>query len=282
MRVDHYSQFLTPLKHYVMQEKTLAFRDCSLYYTISGQGNYLMLIHGFGEDSRIWDGLRNKLSENYKLIIPDLPGSGKSSMLTGKNTGITDYAETLHAIIENEQVEQLTMVGHSLGGYITLAFAEKYSELLQAFGLFHSSAYADDEEKKASRRKAIQFIEQNGALAFLKTSIPGMFADPEKSKAHIGRLIQQAEQANPQVLIQYYEAMIQRPDRTSVLQTFLRPIMLILGTEDKAVPLEAGLKQSHLPAISHIHILNSGHMGMLEQPENALLNFTHFLSSIYV
>lgn len=265
-----------------MQKKTLAFRDCSLYYTISGQGNSLMLIHGFGEDSRIWDGLRNKLSENYKLIIPDLPGSGRSSMLTGKNTGTADYAETLHAIIEHEQVEQLTMVGHSLGGYITLAFAEKYSELLQAFGLFHSSAYADDEEKKAARRKAIEFIKQKGGLAFLKTSIPGMFADPEKSKAHIDTLIQQAEQANPEVLIQYYEAMIQRPDRTSVFQTFLRPIMFILGTEDKAVPLQAGLKQSHLPAISHIHILNSGHMGMLEQPENTLLKFTHFLSSVYV
>jgi len=265
-----------------MQAKTLRFNDAVLQYTVSGEGNTVMLVHGFGEDSNIWNGLADKLAANYKLIIPDLPGSGSSTILSAEKTGITDYAESLHAILENEQVKKLTMIGHSLGGYITLAFAEKYSHLLDAFGLFHSSAYADDAEKKATRKKAIEFIQQNGSVAFLKTSIPGMFANPDHSKTDIDVLIQGAGNFKPAALIQYYEAMLNRPDRTEVLQTFSLPIMFILGTQDKAVPLELGLKQSHLPAISHIHILESGHMGMLEQPENSLLKITHFLSSVYV
>ncbi len=265
-----------------MPEKEIPFNDASLNYTISGQGNTVMLVHGFGEDRNIWNGIAAKLQAHYRLIIPDLPGSGKSTMLSAKDTGISDYAECLNAIIEKEQVKKLTIIGHSLGGYITLAFAEKYPEKLDAFGLFHSSAYADDEEKKATRKKAIEFISQNGAVAFLKTSIPGMFADPVKSQEHVDALIHDALNFTAGALIQYYEAMILRPERTAGLQTFPRPIMFILGTKDKAVPFELGLKQSHLPAISHIHILDSGHMGMLEEPENSLLKITHFLSSVYV
>jgi pimeloyl-ACP methyl ester carboxylesterase len=258
------------------------FRDALLHYTVTGSGNTVMLVHGFGEDRSIWDGLAEKLSRHYRLIIPDLPGSGESTMLTGDDIGISDYAESLLAILQFEDVKKLTMIGHSMGGYITLAFAEQHPGLLNAFGLFHSSAYADDAEKIATRKKAIEFIQQNGSVPFLKTSIPGMFADPEKSEAEISHLVSRAANFKPEELIQYYRAMIERPDRTEVLQTFSGPIMFMLGTQDKAVRLEAGLKQSHLPSISHIHILESGHMGMLEQPENSLLKMMHFLSSVYV
>lgn len=258
------------------------FRDALLHYTVTGNGNTVMLVHGFGEDRSIWDGLAEKLSSQYRLIIPDLPGSGESSMLTGDDIGISDYAESLLAILEFEQVKKLTMIGHSMGGYITLAFAEQHPSLLNAFGLFHSSAYADDAEKIATRKKAIEFVQQNGSAAFLKTSIPGMFANPEQHQPEVDQLLGNASRFKPEALIQYYHAMIKRPDRTEVLQSFPGPIMFILGTQDKAVPLEAGLKQSHLPAISHIHILDSGHMGMLEQPENSLLKLTHFLASVYV
>jgi pimeloyl-ACP methyl ester carboxylesterase len=266
-----------------MQKKHLVYNNTRLLYCLMGKGMPVVLLHGFGEDSSIWNGLAAALSKNYQLIIPDIAGSGESELLAGENIGMQDYADSIHAILAKENIQQCTMIGHSMGGYITLAFAEKYPGMLHAFGLFHSSAYADDETKKETRKKAIEFIHQNGSEAFLKTSTPGLFMDAEKSKEAIDWLIEKGKQFKPAALIQYYEAMIARPDRTHVLKSFPSQVLFMLGSHDKAVPFEQGLEQSHLPDLACIYILrNSAHMGMLEEPEKSLLNFTHFLQGIYV
>lgn len=155
-----------------------------------------------------------------------------------------------------------------MGGYITLAYADKYPETLNGFGLFHSSAYADDEAKIATRKKAILFIEQNGTAAFFKTTIPNLFYNQEKSTDDKKILIEKGNSFAPEVLIQQYNAMITRRDTTSILKTFKHPILFIMGEHDKAIPFEHSLQQSHLPQIAYIHILrNTGHMGMKEEPD---------------
>jgi len=248
-----------------------------------GSGNAVVLLHGFGEDSSIWNEMTESLSAMYQFIIPDIPGSGNSSMLSGENISMEDYADSLFAILQKESIKKCTLIGHSMGGYIALAFAEKYPQLLHGFGLFHSSAYADDDSKKETRKKAIEFIQTNGVDAFLKTSTPGLFMDATASKNDIDDLLQKGKLFTPEALIQYYGAMIARPDRTHVLRNFEGPILFMLGAHDKAVPFEQGLEQSHLPGQSHIHILrNSAHMGMLEEKEKSLLNLTDFLQQIYV
>ena len=157
-----------------------------------------------------------------------------------------------------------------MGGYITLAFAEKYPELLDAVGLFHSSAYADDEVKKETRKKGIEFISNNGALSFLKTSIPNLFSTKTKDEnpGLVEELINMTKDFSPESLIQYYQAMIKRPDRTIVLKTFPKPLLFIAGKYDNAVPLKSSLEQCHLPGVTYFHILqNSGHMGMWEEKD---------------
>ena len=264
-------------------DKTINYRDTLMRYSILGEGNVLVLLHGFGEDSTIWSETVYALSGTYKLIVPTIAGSGGSPVLKGEAIGMEIYADALHAILKDENVTQCTLIGHSMGGYIALAFAEKYPEMLRAFGLFHSSAYADDDSKKEVRKKAIEFIKDNGVDAFLKTSTPGLFMDIEKSKDAINNLLERGKQFQSEALIQYYQAMIARPDRTHVLRSFEGPVLFMLGAHDKAVPFEQGLEQSHLPAQSHIFILrNSAHMGMLEEPEKCLLNLTDFLHQIYV
>jgi pimeloyl-ACP methyl ester carboxylesterase len=266
-----------------MQKKILMHKNAGLHYQVMGEGNVLVLLHGFAEDSSIWNHTAATLSHNYRLVIPDIAGTAESSILVGENIGMEDYAESIHAILINENIQQCCMIGHSMGGYITLAFAEKYPEMLHAFGLYHSSAYPDNQEKKETRKKAIEFIINKGALPFLKTSIPGLFADPVKSKKDIEELIEKAKQFTPEALVQYYHAMISRPDRTEILSSFPSPILFAMGIHDKAVPFEDSLQQSRLPSQSHIDIFqNSAHMSMLEEPEKSLLTFTHFLQSIYV
>jgi pimeloyl-ACP methyl ester carboxylesterase len=237
-----------------------------LYYTVSGSGVAVMLVHGFAEDGSIWENQRKALESFYKVIIPDLPGSGKSERLDEGSMEI--YADAIHEIVITEKLSSLVMIGHSMGGYITLAYAEKYSSSLSAFGLFHSSAYADDEEKIETRKKGIRFITANGAAKFLEQATPALFSEKTKSNTPgiIEEIISRYANFEAESLVQYYESMIARPDRTKVLKESNSPVLFILGTYDNAVPLNKGLEQTHLPDICYIHICkNSGHMGMLEE-----------------
>jgi len=270
--------------------KQVIFQDKKIFYRVQGKGKPVVLTHGFAEDSNIWNYQLEKLSEKFYVIVPDLPGSGRSEMLEG-NIRIEDYAEVIKAIIDVEVTGKekdkgvrnlFTLIGHSMGGYITLAFAEKYPELLNAIGLFHSTAYADDDVKKEARRKGIEFIKNKGAYAFIKSTTPNLFSEKTKKENPqlVEELIDLSKNFSPEALIQYYEAMIQRPDRTSVLKSFQQPVLFIIGKQDIAVPLQISLEQCHLPSVSHIHILkNSGHVGMWEEKSGATAFLLNFLAT---
>lgn len=249
--------------------KQLQYQNKKIHYRVIGKGNPAFLIHGFGEDGEIFNKQATYLQEKFQLIIPDLPGSGQSEMIADMT--IEGMAEVIHEIIHQENIEACPVIGHSMGGYITLALMEKYWNHVTAFGLFHSSAFADSDEKKETRRKAIEFIRQNSAYEFLKTAIPNLFADNSKTtlKPAIDQLIEAGHNFSAEALVSYYEAMINRPDRTEILTQTTLPVLFIMGKYDKAVPMEDSLQQSHLPEKSYIHILqNSGHMGMLEEAEH--------------
>jgi pimeloyl-ACP methyl ester carboxylesterase len=259
------------------------FQGKKIYYRQEGRGNPVMLIHGFAENGNVWNRQIDSLKENNLVIIQDLPGSGSSEMLEG-SVSIEDYAELLKAladeVILNKNFDSFCMIGHSMGGYITLAFAEKYPELLKSFGLFHSSAYADNEEKVVIRKKGIEFIWKNGTEAFLKTSVPNLFCEETRKEKPelITELFDIGKSISPQALIQYYEAMIMRPQRTEVLRNFNKPVLIIAGKNDTAVPLEASLQQMEMPAVSIVHILqHSGHMGMWEEVELSNSFLSNFL-----
>lgn len=277
-----------------MTGKTITHLQASLFYRVTGKGRPVVLIHGFGEDGTIWDKQVAVLKDHYQLIIPDLPGSGKSDLIP--DMSIEGMAEIIKLILEAENssanelrsplqgaegAEGAVLLGHSMGGYISLAFAEKYPEVLSSFGLVHSSAFADSEEKKAARLKSIEFIRKKGAYEFLKSVIPGLFLSGQTGSKpvdpYIKELVEKGRQFTDEALTRYYQAMIARPDRTQVLKTFTGPILFIIGEQDKAVPMEDSLKQCYLPHRSHIHILRkSAHMGMHEESEktnNILLEF---------
>lgn len=261
--------------------KEIKYNNHSIFYRVIGSGKPVILIHGFGEDGTVWDNQTDYLKEKFRLIIPDLPGSGKSEMID--DMSIEGMAEVIHSIIHEENIDACPFIGHSMGGYITLALAEKYYNHISAFGLFHSTAYADSEEKKTARRKGIEFIYEHGAFEFLKTATPNLYSPG--TKLHNPQLVEKQISGlsyfTSEALIAYYNAMIQRPDRTSVLKTSKIPILFIMGEYDNAVPLQDGLKQCHFAENSYIHILrNSGHMGMQEEAEETNKILTDFLSAV--
>jgi pimeloyl-ACP methyl ester carboxylesterase len=267
-------------------EKIFYYQSFGISYTDTGHGTPVLLLHGFGEDSRIFDEQANFLRPHCRLIIPDLPASGNSAPIgpdfteqvsKGIPSSIDLIAEAMEALMKSLAIDRYILLGHSMGGYIALAMAEKYSDHLLALGLIHSTAYPDSEEKKANRRSGIESIIKNGGFAFLQTAIPGLFTESFK-KEQPGRVASLIEQFNPaktgkttldSMLIAYYEAMIARPDRTNVLSSSKVPVLFIIGTEDKAVPMADVLKQVHLPSTSVVHIHeNTAHMSMMENSDS--------------
>ncbi|MFN0081659.1 MAG: alpha/beta fold hydrolase [Ferruginibacter sp.] len=266
---------------FTIMKKNIQYQNTSVHYSMYGKGNPVMLVHGFAEESSVFNDQVNHLKENFLVIVPDLPGIGKSEMLQKENVSLVDYADILKAMIDKENITGLTLIGHSMGGYITMAFAEKYPTMLNGLGLFHSSAYADDAEKIAVRKKAIEFIKENGTAAFLKTTIPGLFFNVDESQKAIDDLIEIGNSFAPEVLVQQYNAMINRKDTTAVLSTFAKPILFIMGEHDKAVPIAQTLQQSHLPQIAYVHILRrTAHMGMIEEPMLVNNYLADFLQSV--
>jgi len=279
----------------VVVEKTILYQNKKIFYRSIGSGDPVMLVHGFGEDGNVWrppqtrpkKGLPNSqpwlfetpsLINRFKFIIPDLPGSGQSEMI--EDMSMEGMAEVLHSIIHEENIDQCTVIGHSMGGYITLALVESYWNHVNAFGLFHSSAFADTEEKKETRKKGIEFINQHGAFEFLKTSTPNLFSPNSKEQIpnSIAKFIDSLKDFTPQALIAYYNAMMDRPDRTSILKNTKKPVLFIAGEHDIAIPINDVLKQCHLPEKSYIHVLKkSGHMGMMEETQNANRILEEFL-----
>jgi pimeloyl-ACP methyl ester carboxylesterase len=248
-------------------------------YAVYGSGKTVVLLHGFGEDSSIWINVVAKLQTSYQVITIDIAGTGASSFLEKENVGMEDYAELITTVIDNEGIDSICLLGHSMGGYIALAFAEKYPEKLWGFGLVHSTALADTDEKIDARKKSIGFINENGTEAFLKATTPNLFYNQELSKDDITVIINQNKNTLAKVLVQYYNAMINRLERTTVLKTLQIPILFVVGKNDKAVPFESSIPQTFMAPNTYLSILNiSAHMGMLEQTESVNLILTNYVS----
>lgn len=248
-------------------------------YRIVGDGEPVFLLHGFGEDGSIWSEQITQLARAFKIIVPDFPGTGLSAAAPYRQLSIESMADLVKAIALQEQLEKLAVIGHSMGGYITLAFAERYPDMLKGFGLVHSTAYADNEEKTKTRNRSISFIAEHGSAAFLQQMIPGLYGDSFQSghQKEINTHIESSKGIDPEVLISYTRMMMQRPDRTHVLLQSKKPVLFIIGTEDKTVNLSDSLAQCHLPSECHVYLLESGHMGMKEQSAETTIVMRKFL-----
>ncbi len=209
-------------------EKTINTEGQQWYYRKAGKGNAVVLIHGFAEDSQGWAFQQEFLQQHFTVIVPDLPGSGHS---TADNTdwSMEMFADGIQAILEEEQIRTAIIIGHSMGGYIALAFCRKnFRNRVLGLGLFHSTALADSEERKNIRRRGIEFIKEHGAARFLEQATPNLFAG--ETRHQHPSLVQQITDRyagfSAQSLISYYEAMIAspRPDSCITGDPSTRPL----------------------------------------------------------
>lgn len=235
-------------------------------YTTEGKGFPIVLIHGFCEDSHMWDEFKiDLIEENFKVITIDLPGFGHST--PSDSPSIEGYAQAALKVIDQLKIEKCILIGHSMGGYTALAIAQLRPDLMAGMGLFHSHPFADSAEKKEARKKQIDFIERHGHQLYVKQLIPKLFPKRHamSSPFDLDKLIHRAARFPQKGITDALIAMMNRPDRSDVLKTIKCPVAFIVGHEDTVIPSELSLKQLPLPNTASVHILeNIGHMGMFE------------------
>ena len=239
----------------------------AIAYTDQGSGPVVVLLHGFCESKAVWADFSRALSAGYRVICPDLPGFGES-LPDRKQVSMEWFAGELHTFFQMLNIHAYHFVGHSLGGYVGLALAEKYPQELKSFCLFHSTAYADSDEKKINRDRAYKFVEKHGVETFAQSFIDPLFLlkNRQRLRADIDRLKQIAAHTSLDGLLATTLAMRDRPDRTQVLASLECPVLLIGGRNDATVRFETLEEQSKLSAHIALKIAEDcGHMGMFEQ-----------------
>jgi 3-oxoadipate enol-lactonase len=243
----------------------------SLNYKESGQGVPVILLHGFPFNHSIWDQVVTQLAESARLICPDLRGHGISPAPDGIYT-MESMASDITLLMDTLSIEKAILVGHSMGGYISLAFIAEYPQRCIGLGLIASGASADLPEKRISRYQTIADLEVNGTNTIC-SSMPDSLTDTPEVKSKVIEMICMTPIHG---LIGSLKGMAERPDRMNLLPAITVPTLIVAGHNDKIIPIEAAKNMAHkIPDCKLEIIQGAAHMPMLETPmalSNALKN----------
>lgn len=240
--------------------------DSGLAYKQVGRGVPVVFLHGFCGSKAYWSSIEAALKSQVEAYYVDLPGHGDSR--TFLKTSIEEYIELLHTWKKEVGLDQFILIGHSLGGYIALAYAEKYTQDLLGYALVHSTAFPDSEEGKEGRDAGIKKIESEGMTAFIDGLVPKLF-DKEFSQNH-SEVLYHAKKigagTNSDQAIAFLKAMKNRHDRRDVLKKGEIPHLLVAGENDGVIPsYKTFISES--PNATEKLVKNSAHMSMYESPE---------------
>lgn len=260
-----------------MEFKSASGLKCS--FDKRGAGEKVLLVHGFCEDGFIWQETAGRLVSKYELIIPDLPGFGASAIPPDGFT-MKDYAAWLNELVDELWDEPCWFIGHSMGGYIGLAYADFFQDKLKGLALVNSHVFADNKEKKAARVKFIEFLKQHGPEPVLKELYQNLFT-PEYLNQHperLATLMDRARNFRADGIIRAAEAMMQRPNRLELWSKLELPCLVLAGKQDPLIPESRSIEQASKGNEVMIEIINDmGHMGPIEQPETVAEILDSFL-----
>ena len=256
-----------------IEKMTLPFQNTQLFYESYGSGPALVLLHGFLESSRMWDFFVAEFSATHNVITIDLPGHGASGC-AGTVHSMEVMAEAVHAVTEALSLYSFGLTGHSMGGYVALAYVEKYPHLVSKLTLINSTPDEDSKERKLNRTRALKVITTNKD-AFISMAISNLFTPPDRTTyaSEIELLKQEAKQLTRQGITAAIKGMRDRKDRREVLKNFEKEKRMLCGTEDPIVPLSEA-KQTAAFCETELKVLSGGHMSWIESPKKILKIYT--------
>lgn len=263
-----------------MKNQSINFKGIEVSFTDSGKGKAVVFLHGFLGDKTVWNYYVKQLSSSTTRVITiDLLGHGKTECLSYVHT-MEEMAEAVHEVLKHLKLRKYFLVGHSMGGYVSLALAENYPDDVRGLCMFHSSAKADNEAKKKDRTRAIKVVKRNAKI-FIDEAIPNLFNT--KYKPHL-RAIDKAKktalQTSKQGVVAALEGMRIRLDREIILKFAPYPVLYVIGKEDNILPYKDLINQADLAEQSDYFLLEKvGHMGFFEAKKECFDLIKEFIIS---
>lgn len=253
----------------------LDYKNAVIFYTDQGKGTVVVLIHGFLENSTMWDKITPELSKRNRVITIDLLGHGKSDCL-GYVHSMELFAETIAAVLKELRIRKCILVGHSLGGYVALAFAEQHPQKVKGLCLMNATSNEDNSERKSLRLRANKMI-SNNFTNMVRMSFANLFGPKSKTifKEEMELAISEALKTPVQGYIAAQEGMQLRVNRNHILTENTFKKLLIIGEKDPVLDFKTSLKEAE-KTNSKIIVFPDGHMGHIENKlalSDALTNF---------
>ena len=254
------------------------YKNTTVRYRTSGKGAAVILLHGFLEDLTMWDAVSEELSKRNKVISIDLLGHGASDNLGYIHT-MEEQAEMVMAILKHLKLRKYVIIGHSMGGYINLAFAKLFPSTIKGVCLMNSTFEADSKEKKINRDRAIVAVKQNHKT-FIRMSIPNLFCEQNRTRfnTEIEHIINSALKLSLQGIIASLEGMKIRKDSTSFFKKATFKKMLILGAKDPVLDSES-LKNKVKNTEIEVVEFPGGHMSHVENKNELIKTLIDFIKS---
>lgn len=248
-------------------QKTILFKNSVISFTDTGKGAVVVLLHGFLENNSMWKDVIPVLSKNRRVIAIELPGHGSTNAI-GYVHSMELMAETVAAVLKSLRLRRVSLIGHSMGGYVALAFAEKHPKKVKGLCLMNSTSLADDEDRKALRARANKMV-QNNFENMVRMSFTNLFSEHSRTafKSELKLALKEALQTSVQGYIACQEGMRIRLNRTAVLQNHNFKKLIIIGKKDSVLNYENSLKEAQVVGASTV-VFDEGHMSHIEnKPE---------------
>ena len=259
---------------------TIRYKEINIHYNTVGKGNVLVFLHGFLENSKMWEATTKSLSKMYTCITIDLLGHGETPCLGYIHT-MEDMAMTVKAVLDYLNIERATMIGHSMGGYVALAYVDLFGDSASGIVLLNSTALPDSKERYENRNRAIKVVKDN-PNAFTSMAIANLFSIEHRTifTEEIKRIRAEALKTPLQGIISALEGMKVRKDRTHILKNFKQPKIIFSGSKDPILLQEKTVKESQLcntPLIS----FDGGHMTYIENEKKYIEELHKFVTNIF-
>jgi pimeloyl-ACP methyl ester carboxylesterase len=265
-----------------IQDMFTTIGNGKIHYTDSGRGHVVILLHGYLESGEVWNGFAGQLATEFRVITMDLPGHGLSDVY-GETHSMEFMASAVKDLLDKLSVGKAFMIGHSLGGYVTLAFLELFPEYLSGYCLFHSQPLSDSPETVEKRLREIAIVKAGKKDLMYPDNVTRMYAlsSPDRFPKAFQRSKDIASRIPGEGIIAVLNGMIQRPSRLKIMEEGRVPCLWILGTMDSYIPCEPIQEKVKLPQNATVLVLqNSGHMGFIEESELSVLTLTDFVKRI--
>lgn len=241
----------------------MEMKPVDLYFEERGEGIPIIFLHGFPFDHSIWEPVASQLCDEARLILPDLRGFGQSPVPEGTYS-MRVQAEDIAALMNRLNIEKAVLVGHSMGGYIALAFAKAYPHRLLGLGLVATHAAADNPERRQARYKTAEAVDHKGARVVASDMVNTLTRRKELVKAVEEMILR----AHPHGIGGALRGMAERPDMTGSLSRIQVPAVVIAGDADQLLPMERPEEMAQmLPKGWLVTVPGGGHMLMMEEPQ---------------